>query len=487
MNKKNIRSKVVKDSLLDYETLASSLKENTASAVKSLLNEAVRESFAKLLSEDEDSDYKEDEVEDTNLDDNGLETDAETSDAETTDDGVENADEEGMDAETDDLDGGVAATDDEADESGDEDEWAEYDKYKVGEDEYDFTNAQDEEIVKVYKLLKNGDELVVNQEDDKLHLQDNESGTEYLIDLNGLSTDTSEGNVEDDNSFDTNEFDDMNESQERLFELVLEYDSNVGYTDNYQNKDVMTTDGMAEPGKNVNDWDKGVPHGAEKPWSSRSPKNDDAPFNDKEGKKVEEDVDLDAPQIDECGDGEPMEEATNVGGFVQQNTTSKSHVPTSSGRNARNASKGGIKVKGTTTPRYAASEETNESFKRRLNKIVRENKEMVNALSEFRTALKEAAVVNYNLGKIITLISENATTKDEKEEIIKRFAKEAKTVDESNRLFESISNDLKKSNKMNINEEKTLVAGSSNKINETPIYKSKEVLESLDLMHRMMK
>ena len=40
---------------------------------------------------------------------------------------------------------------------------------------------------------------------------------------------------------------------------------------------------------------------------------------------------------------------------------------------------------------------------------------------------------------------------------------------------------------MNITEDKSLTVEGSKKINETPIYKSPDVMESLDLMHRMMK
>ena len=65
---KSIRSKVVRESLLDYNTLANSLKENTESAVKALLSETVRDTYAKLLSEDDSKDYEEDEVEDTSSD-----------------------------------------------------------------------------------------------------------------------------------------------------------------------------------------------------------------------------------------------------------------------------------------------------------------------------------------------------------------------------------------------------------------------------------
>lgn len=503
---KNIRSKVVRESLLDYNTLANSLRENTESAVKTLLDEAVRDTYAKLLSEGNDEDYEEEEVEDTSSD---ITDDAESSEAPT--DGVEGTD-AGTDADSADTEGDedmesdevAGETDDEGevddaidgveDEGEDGDEWADFDKYKISDDEYDFTNAEDEEIVKVYKLMKNDDQILVHKDDNgNVNIQDNETGAEYLIKLDdegeatGVESDDeviTDDSAEDD--FENNDYDDMNESTERMFELVLEYDSNVGYTDNYQKKDVMTNPGMSEPGKNVNDWDAGVPHGTEKPWSGYkgSKKNKaDKPFNDSKGKQLEE---------------ENIEEATNVGGFVQQNSTSKSHVPNSNGRNARSMSKGGSRVKGTATPRYNSGdvdvtvtvngdEKTNESFMRRANKALSENKELKTTLTDVMQSLKEAAVTNHNLAQIIKLISENSTSQDEKKEIISRFSKEAKTIEASKNLYESISRDLKKSNKMNITEDKSLTVEGSKKINETTIYKSPDMLDSLDLMHRMMK
>ena len=278
---KNIRSKVVKESLLDYNALAKSLKENTESAVKTLLDEAVRDTYAKLLSEDDDKDYEEEEVEDTSSD---ITNDAESVDA-TTDD-VEGTD-TGMEANEpiDDtaVEGGDDAVVDGAEEGGEPsdegDEWAEFDKYKISDDEYDFSNAEDEEIVKVYKLMKNDDQILVHKDDDnKVSIQDNETGAEYLIDLGGDDSaqigDTFGDESADDFGAEEEDNEDMNESTERMFELVLEYNSNVGYTDNYQGKDVMTNPGMSEPEKNVNDWDKGVPHGTEKPWSKKSKKAD---------------------------------------------------------------------------------------------------------------------------------------------------------------------------------------------------------------------
>ena len=500
---KNIRSKVVKESLLDYNALANSLKENTESAVKTLLDEAVRDTYAKLLSEDDDKDYEEEEVEDTSSDitNDAESVDAATDDVEGTDTGME-ADEPIDDAAVEGGDDTVVDGAEEGGEPSDEgDEWAEFDKYKISDDEYDFSNAEDEEIVKVYKLMKNDDQILVHKDDNgNVNIQDNETGAEYLINLgdNGEATgvaasEPSDDVITDDEGADDfgaeddfeNENNDMNESTERMFELVLEYDSNVGYTDNYQKKDVMTNPGMSEPGKNVNDWDAGVPHGTEKPWSGYPGKKNkaDKPFDAGKGKQLEEE------EAVEGAVEAPVEEATNVGGFVQQNSTPKSHVSNSNGRNARSMSKGGKRVKGTVTPRYSGGEEdtVSESFMKRANKVLAENKELKATLTDVMTSLKEAAVTNHNLGMIIKLISENSTTHDEKKEIISRFSNEAKTVEASKNLYESISRDLQKSKKMNITEEASLTVEGSKKINETKIYQSPDVLDSLDLMHRMMK
>jgi len=482
---KNIRSKVVKESLLDYETLTNSLKENTESAVKDLLGEAVRDTYAKLLSEDDnDDEYKEEEVEDT-------ESEITPSDDEENADADEPAEAEGEEPAVED---GEAALDDtgmDADAEGDilqddadgEDEWSEFDKYKISDDEYDFSNAEDEEIVKVYKLMKDDDQILVHKDDeDKVNLKDNETGAEYIIDLGGDTLEeTDDFGAEDDLN---NELDNMDESNERLFELVLEYDSNVGYTDNYQKKDVMTNPGMSEPGKNVNDWDAGVPKGSSKPWSGYpgKKKKADKPFNAGKGKTIEEEDDMvDAP-VEECGDMEMTEGAARYG-MVSKHEKTKKHIGTNDNENdnlfvqhSNSNSEDGYKA-----------DNMSESIKRRINKTLKENKELKGTLTGIMKSLKEAAVTNHNLAQIIKLISENATSQDEKKEIIARFAKEGKTIEASKNLYESINNDLKKSQKMSLTEGKSLTVESSKKINETPIYKSQDIMESLDLMHRMNK
>lgn len=493
---KNIRSNVVRDSLLDYTKLANSLKENTEGAVKSLLSEAVRDTYAKLLTEEEDDkDYEEDEVEDTSLDtakdaDSSAMDNSEVSsdeDASLDDNSDASTDMEASaedDASTEADDASDALADEPSDidaESGydvDSDEWADFDKYKVSDDEYDFTNAEDEDIVKVYKLMKNDDQILVHKEDNgNVSIQDNETGAEYLIDLDGDSKDLNDSAMDDDFG--------MNESTERLFEIVLEENDNVGYTDNYQNKDVMSSMNTNEPGKNVNDWDAGVPHGNSKPWSSYSGKGSKSnkPFD--KSATVEESFGEDFASDD---DDTITELKTNAEHSANVGSTSRTDGPnnprTRKGRNFHTAQRG---FEQSTSDNPYNSRAMEEGIMKRINNALKENKELKSTLKNVIASLKEAAVTNHNLGQIIRLISENTTSQDEKMEIINRFAKEAKTIKESKNLYDTISRELKKANKMNITESKELTVNGSQKINETPIYKSQDLLESLDLMHRMMK
>ena len=485
---KEIRSNFVKESLLDYETLANSLKENTSNAVRDLLNEAVRETYTKILTEESEDEYEVEEVNDT---DSEMTNDAEQESELPAEEGGEELDNTESELPAEEpaevpADGAEDGLDDASSET---DEWAEFDKYKISDDEYDFSNAEDEEIVKVYKLLKDEDQVLVNvdKESQKVEIKDNQTGAEYLLDLSSFgggcsSADcemSAEEPLEDEADFGGNgaegdlDFENENMNEQRIFEVVLnEYDSHVGYTDNYQKKDVMTTPSTEEPGKNVNDWDAGVPKGKAKPWAG---KGESKPFE----KKVNE----------EEGAEEPIEEAgMNVGGFVQQNSTSRSDIPNSNGRKARNAHKAESgQVNGTATPRYSANESKMMS---KVNKILKENEELKAALGKFKTVLQEAAVTNVNLGQIIKLISENSTTKAEKQEIIERFGKEAKTVEQSKSLYESISRELKKNNtnaSVNLTEDKQFTTNGSKMINETQIYQSKDLLDSLDLMHRLCK
>ena len=519
--KKNgkIRSNIVKESLLDYNNLANTLKENTEGAVRDLLKETVLEQYAKILTEGEDEDeYDVEEVDDTDSENasEGEKATDDVADGMDSEEAVEdeNAADAEIEAGNEDIANGEEEVEDGVeDETAAEDEgegWSEFDKYKVSDDEYDFSNAEDDEIVKVYKLLKDDDQVVVTKNDEKVSIKDNETGAEYLIDLGGDESNSvepsdfggedetefeieadSDDNLDLENDLENEDDEDMNES--RIFEIALnEYNSNVGYTDNYQSKDVMTNPGMSEPGKNVNDWDAGVPKDSKKPWSGKkNNKGENQPFTAQKGKTVEEEEGMEDAAIDTVTEAAIQELKTR-----QEHTANVGSTSRTDGDNGNRRRKGrsfhtAQNGQETGTGDNPYSNNLNVSVKvenviAKANKIFEENRALKGALNKFKSTLEEAAVTNVNLGNIIKLVMENSTTVDEKKEIIARFGNEAKTVDASKTLYESISRELQKKSKMNIDESREFGVN-DNKINETQIYRSNDILNSLDLMHRICK
>lgn len=460
MNKDNNKSKklngkLIKESLINYNNLAQELKENVAESVKSLLDEQVKETYAAILNESDDetkeSDYDVEEVDDTQdetVEDQTEEISGTDEEEDSEIDGTEADGEEDSDEETEEEDSETEEDDleDEAD--------VDFEKYKVSDNTYDFRNAKDDEIVKVYKRLTDDNQVTVVMDNNKVEVSDKETGAEYIIDLSGDSDEASETNYEI-------EIDDMKES--RIYEIALN-----DYTDDYQDIDVMTTDGVQEPGKG-RDIDNGVPKTTKKPWSH---KKDAAPFNGEKASTVECGVataDNNAPEMDET--------VAQKGG-TNRAMGPKSHVPNTSCAN--NPKKHHASI---------AGEYQNEGIAKKANQIFEENKKLKQQLDKITDMLREAAVTNVNLGGIIKLISENATSKDEKRNIINRFTNEVHTIEESKRLYQTIAEELKKNPHVtsNINEERQFGNSNAEVINESKFYQDEGLMNSLGLMHRICK
>ena len=450
---KKLNGKLIKESLVNYNNLAQELKENVTESVKSLLDEQVKEAYAAILNESEDetkeSEYDIEEVEDTQDDldkDQTEETSGTTEDDSAEVDGTESATDE------------VSQEDDEEDSEDEED--LDFEKYKVSDDTYDFRNAKDDEIVKVYKRLTDDNQVTVVMDDNKVEVSDKETGAEYIIDLSGNNDSENDEDDASENNYEI-EIDDMKES--RIYEVALN-----DYTDDYQNKDVMTSDGVEEPG-NGRDIDKGVPHTTKKPWSH---KKDAAPFN---GKKA---------MATECGgvsadnNAPDMEETVAQKGGTKRMMGVKSHVPNTSCKDNPKAHVASV-----------AGEYQNESIIQKANRIFEENKKLKRQLDKITGMLREAAVTNVNLGGIIKLISENSTSKEEKRDIINRFTNEVHTIEESKRLYQAIDSELKKNPHVasNINEEHQFGNSNADVINESKFYQDESLMNSLGLMHRICK
>ena len=589
---KNNKS-LASQALLEMEDIKKAIKEESKNTLKSMLSEAVKDALRESIDEEDDEDYevvdnendaksdddKKDEKsksckdgecegdieEDGNLEDDpnaAADPNAQPVPAEGPEAGAEGemgAEDAGMDAE-------------QAPEAGaegeDGDGWSDFEQYQTGDNEYDLTGVNDPgTVLKAYKLLKDDDQVVVKKEGNMINIQDNETGSEYIVDLGEDDTEAAEGeepmgdinegfefegddewnfddeegdhsfgpydsqrDIDFDNSLPDDEddlqavdhdpeLDDMgnsvgdefdsiedgpeasleepagfNDQEDEEFnnrfegkksrktmkeskrtkkgEMLFEID--LGYTDNYQSKDPIQGLSNSEPSKSGKSWEKGVPTGTEKPWAGETKSKGD-PFKKTQkvqGSVNEEDI-TDAPDSVE---DIPVDEQMNVGGFVQDNTTATSRKPNNpTHRNAR--SERGSNFTPSTEAPYKG---VNES----LMKIKKENKMLKEAVKELRKNLNEAYITNVNLGKITKLFLENAVSQEEKVNIINRFVNEAKTVDQSKQLFESISKDLQKVAKANLTESRMTAEGSK-KLNENTIYKSQDLLNTLNFMKRM--
>lgn len=420
--------KTDKNSVLEMEQLAASITEGTKNTLRDILSEAVSNYLhEEVLNEDDDT---EDAEETPDVETSDVEEFDETSDdAEDAEEAPEKADDV-EEAETD-----VETTEDEGDE------WADFADYKIGDDEgseeYDFTQETDpNKLVKVFKLMKNDDQVSVVKDGDKVTIKDNEEGTEYVIELDAEASD---------------------ENEELNYEVTMA--ESLGYTDNYQDKDPIEGLSMDSAPKNTKDWHKGVPTGTSKPWAG---KGKSEPF----GKKTEKVFEI--TLNDEVDVEEPIEENVTTSKY-QQRRMVKTMVPADAyvQDGAHEVSQGGkLKV---------------ESLQKKIDAALLENKQLKETVAKVSKIMKEAVQVNVNLGHIVRLMVENSTTKAEKEDIVKRF-NNVKSNEEAKSLYESISSELKKSHSTIMTEQTTTVENSK-KINESKIYEEPDSVR--DMMKRM--
>ena len=364
-------------------------------------------------------------------------------------------------------------------------------QYQAGdEDTLDLTGEQDiQNVLKVYKALSDDDQVVVKQDGNKVSLQDNGTGAEYIIDLGTDEADASAeptmGDGEAEQLAEEIDGDNFEENPDEMKDETL-FEIDLGYTDNYQDKDPIAGLSNSEPSKSGRSWHKGVPTGTEKPWAGKGTEKKGDPF----GKSVNENLtQLDdeyfAAGLNDTGvaeveteDGMPFDKKV---GNVDENFTFvkgqkrkkvKTKSPNSGDENAPEKSKS-ISV-GT---QYEA--EMNEAIK----KLKAKNKKLNEAVKELHKGLKEAYMTNVNLGKITKLFLENTTTQAEKLNIVERFSNEAKTPKQAQALYESFSKELSKKTVVDEGKvtEKTVVTES-----KAPVYKSQDLLSTIDLMNRVL-
>lgn len=464
--KNKIRSEYIKNVLDEKDALQKKLNEMASTSLKDKLGESINESLRKLIMEadDDENSYEEEEVDDPVT---STETSSENGEE------VEGSEEPSIDnLEEPSEESG------EGEENTDDDIFGELEKYKDDAGEFDLRGMDSNDVVKVLKAVStNVDNNVrlFKSEDGTMILSDDETDRQYVLNPDASQEDGEGGETEFEVELDdtpTNEGCGTNENEEAVNE-------ELGYTTNYQKETAMTTPSNNEPAnsKETYSMDDGVPTGTEKPYGKGGDNMD--PFDNKVNEGDEIEVEL---------EDEPVEEATNVGGFAAQNSTTKSHVPNSDGRSARNQSKGG-EYTSTQKPRY--TNEQLEKIMKKANAIFEENKQLKGVIKELQGSIEEAIVMNYNMGRVVQLMAENTTNKEEKLDIIRKF-NDVRTIDEAKDIYNKINAELKNPNRLAVVSNVINQQLSENKQNkqsvvETQIYQSEDLSDTMSFMARLDK
>ena len=516
VNKKSITSQA----LLEMEEIKKAIKEESKSTIKAMLSEAVKNALRESVEDDDDDmeildDDKEccpkcgkcgDECECEKKDAEGKDDESDKKDSGEIDE-VGAEDEVPAEGEAP-QDPAMNAPEQAAEEVPAEGDGAEGQEdfmaqYQAGDkDTLDLTGEQDiQNVLKVYKALSDDDQIVVKQDGGKINLQDNGTGAEYIIDLGTDGEAPAEPAMEDgeaqlaedssaaDKYNELRESDEENEPEEMENETLFEID--LGYTDNYQDKDPIDGLNNSEPSKSGRSWHKGVPTGTEKPWAGKGTEKKGDPFDKTVNENLTElDDDYFAAGLNDTGvaeveteDGMPFDKKVDEGA----NSVSSQNVAKTNKSVNHHYGRDG---KGDTVHSRSKVMSANGDYKGDelaeaiIKKLKAKNRKLNEAVKELHKGLQEAYMTNVNLGKITKLFIENTTTQAEKLQIVERFSNEAKTPQQAQTLYESISKQLV-NNKTAIDEskatEKTVVTES-----KAPVYKSQDLLNTIDLMNRVL-
>ena len=539
----NNKKSTLTQALLEMEEITSAIKEESKKSLNALLSEAVRDAIRESCNEDEGEEY---EVTDDEKND-AIDTENETDDTASLEDEGE-AVETSEDVHDEEPSSDIEATQEEPVNGEGEEDWNEFEKYQVGDNTYDLTGENDyESVVKVYKLLKDEDQVVIRKDGNKIQLKDDTVGTEYVIDLGGDGeTAEVESSEEDFDSLNEDityhdEFDPIWNLQKKGvmggnsdiagFEgeddgIEMDFDDEPEMTQGPSDRELSNIERDLDFSDLDDDYDEY--YGDEELFESRNNKNNkNARKPMKESKEVLFEVDLGYTDNYQAKDpiaglsnnepskkgkswhkgvptgtqkpwagetkskGEPFEKTVNeeempdmgVETPVEEGATSVSSQSVAKETKTRTSGPRRDNAR-MVAKNVSTAEKGYEEVVNENKRLKAENKVLKETLLSLKKNLSEAYVTNVNLGKITKLFLENTTSQTEKADIINRFSNEAKTVEQSNALYESIKRELNKNVNTQMNINESMTKANAETINETT-YKSAELLKSIDLMNRM--
>lgn len=495
MSEKNL----VEEAIVQIQNLEEAINENAkeilASTMKEEISELVKESMKNEADEDE---LDMDDMVNTNDDDMGVDTDE------------MDMDDVDMDIEDDDDDMEMSMGMGMGMDSDDE-------------ETIDLTDASDEEVLKVFKAMSSEDGITVVQDDDYIHLNDDDTNSEYLIQT---ESEMDEDWTEMDEDFESEkvphtsefEFDDMDmdmdmDNKEEDVMYDLEFDDEMSNDDdeplfmsgsdamsNLEEEDVEEVVYEVEMDE-VDDMDeemydeeymmeskmvskpkvgKGASTGSASKFSYKKSKGG---FKETM-KKANPTMGTGKPKF-EFKEGETMEMPSRTG-YKMTKEEAKEAARTygfgsKEGRGLR---------KGITPNRNLVFKESMEE----LETLRAKNEEYRKALNIFRDKLNEVAVFNSNLAYATRLFTEHSTSKQEKINILRRFDT-AESLKESKALYKTIKEELGGNNNTqqfmteSIGKviEKAPQSGSAINLIESKTYENPQFMRMKDIMSKIIK
>jgi hypothetical protein len=412
----------------------------------------------------------------------------------------------------------------------------------------DLRNASDDKILKVFKSMGDDDGIIVTQDDENIHLEDEDADVEYIIQTEGemsqegmdmyeqgydvedeidvdgdeeLSDDELNSMMSDIFGEEMSEMDDMGEmdhmgemddmeemdyNEEDLDEVVYEIEFNEEEDDDVNESMMIKPIGLGigkvdtkfVGGSNVNmkgfKEDKkygGTGIGMGKgPGKSFKGKVSGNKVETKEGQgykdKEDERLGMKHGKI-ASKDLKTTKARRDDAGFEKRETKEAS-------RTYSNGSKDN-----TRGLRKAISNNRNYSYGKgaanvneEVQKLREKNEEYRKALNVFREKLNEVAVFNSNLAYATRLFTEHTTTKQEKINILRRFD-DVETLKESKNLYTSIKNELGSNKSQTVvtesfeRIEKSPASGSAQNLIESKTYENPQFLRMKDIMSKIAK
>jgi hypothetical protein len=470
----NKEKSLVEEALLQMKNLEEAVTENAkgilASTMKEEISELVKESLS-LKEEEEvdvemskmkdmseqDMDDMEDETEDeVEMDDMEIDMDS--------DEELDMEDEMGMDLP---------------------------DEFEVDDEEevllpLDLTGASDEEILKVFKAMGEDDGIIVTKDGDSIHLEDENDGVEYQIQMEG----------EDEMDFDMEEtMEEIDDMDEVVYEIEMEDEEESEEVEEYSMNEASMTikpkgegfgkagSGMTKSSVNKKGFNDKMKEGDKTMGTGK------AKFEFKEG---EEEVE------ENWGSKKHEYKRKNVDGVEKKAGDKKGHYKDyetegetmEAARTLGNGSRNDPKRKG--LPKMKVQTTNESELRTEIESLRAKNDEYRKALNIFRDKLNEVAVFNSNLAYTVRLFTEHSTTKQEKINILKRFDS-VETIKESKTLYKSVKEELGTKSNATITEsveskiQKSPTKGSATNLIESKTYENPQFMRMKDLMSKINK